>query len=329
MIFTRTPYRMSFLGGGTDYPAWYQERPGAVLATAINKYCWISARWLPPFFEHKHRVSYSRVEEVFRTEEINHPSVRETIRYLSINAGLEIHHDGDLPAKSGMGTSSSFTVGLLYALSQLLGRQADPMYLARTSILIETRLMKENVGAQDQTVAAFGGFNRIDFYRDQIKVTPIPPDRLPELQDHLLLFFTGLTRTATQVAAEQVRQIPFREKQLSHLYSLVNSGVQVLCSDGDILEFGRLLHEGWQIKRLLSKNVTTSYIDHLYEEGVKAGAIGGKLLGAGGGGFLLFMAPPDRHDDVRKAMGNLLEIPFSFEPDGSTVIFNSELPERR
>lgn len=323
MIFTRTPYRMSFLGGSTDYPAWYQEHPGAVLATAINKYCWISARWLPPFFEHKHRISYSRVEEVFRTEEINHPSARETIRYLSINAGLEIHHDGDLPGRSGMGTSSSFTVGLLYALNKLLGRQVDPMYLARTAILIETRLMKEHVGAQDQTTAAFGGFNRIDFYRDQIKVIPMPPDRLPELQSHLILFFTGLTRTATQIAAEQVKQIPYREKQLTQLYNLVNSGVQVLCGDGDILEFGRLLHENWQLKRLLSRNVSTSYIDHLYEEGRKAGAVGGKLLGAGGGGFVLFMAPPDRHDDIRKAMGNLLEVPFSFEPTGSTVIFNS------
>lgn len=281
----------------------------------------MTARWLPPFFEHKHRVSYSRVEEVLRTEEINHPSVRETIKYLSITGGLEIHHDGDLPGRSGMGTSSSFTVGILHALCSLLERPADPLYLAKTAIHIEQKMMKENVGAQDQTTAAFGGFNRIDFYRDQIKVTPMPPERLPELQQHLLLFFTGLTRTATQVAAEQIKLIPHREKQLTELYHLVNSGVQVLCGDTDIKEMGRLLHEGWMVKRLLSPNISTGYIDHLYQQGRKAGAVGGKLLGAGGGGFLLFFAEPDRHPKIRQAMGNLLEVPFTFEKTGSTVIF--------
>lgn len=324
MIITRTPYRMSLLGGGTDYPAWTQEHPGAVLATAINKYCWVTVRWLPPFFDHKHRVSYSRVEEVFRTEEINHPSVRETIKYLSIKGGLEIHHDGDLPGRSGMGTSSSFTVGLLHALNRLLKCEVDANYLARTAIHIEQKMMKENVGAQDQSVAAFGGFNRIDFFRDQIKVTPMPPDRLPELQQHLLLFFTGLTRTSTQIAADQVRQIPNREKQLTQLYHLVNSGAQVLCTEGDILEMGRLMHEGWMLKRLLSRNISTDYIDHLYQQGRKAGAVGGKLLGAGGGGFILFVAPPDRHQAIRAVMGNLLEVPFAFEPTGSTVIFESQ-----
>lgn len=324
MIIIRTPYRVSFLGGGTDFPAWYQEHPGAVLATAINKYCWTQVRWLPPFFEHKHRIVYSRVEEVFRTEEINHPAVREVIKYLAINGGLEVHHDGDLPGRSGMGTSSSFAVGLLHGLNRLLGRSVDPMYLTRTAILVEQRMMKENVGAQDQTTAAFGGFNRVDFHRDILRVTPAPADRLKDLHECLILFFTGMTRISTQVVAEQVKQIPNREKQLTQLYHLVNSGLQVLCGDGDILEFGRVMHEGWQLKRLLSRNVTTSYIDHLYEEGIKAGAVGGKLLGAGGGGFILFMAPPDRHSDIREAMGNLLEVPFSFESTGSTVIFEDE-----
>jgi D-glycero-alpha-D-manno-heptose-7-phosphate kinase len=324
MIITRTPYRMSLLGGGTDYPAWTQDHPGAVLATAINKYCWVTVRWLPPFFDHKHRISYSRVEEVFRTEEINHPSVRETIKYLAIKGGLEIHHDGDLPGRSGMGTSSSFTVGLLYALNRLLKRDVDATYLAKTAIHIEQKLMKENVGAQDQTIAAYGGFNRIDFYRDQMKVTPIPEDRLQELRECLVLFFTGLSRVpSTQIAVEQIKQIPHREKQLAELYHLVNSGVQVLCSDVDILEIGRLMHEGWMLKRLLSRNISTDYIDHLYQQGRKAGAVGGKLLGAGGGGFMLFMAPPDRHQSIKEAM-NLLEIPFAFEPSGSTVIFESQ-----
>lgn len=222
-----------------------------------------------------------------------------------------------------MGTSSSFTVGILHALCSLLERPADPLYLAKTAIHIEQKMMKENVGAQDQTTAAFGGFNRIDFYRDQIKVTPMPPERLPELQQHLLLFFTGLTRTATQVAAEQIKLIPHREKQLTELYHLVNSGVQVLCGDTDIKEMGRLLHEGWMVKRLLSPNISTGYIDHLYQQGRKAGAVGGKLLGAGGGGFLLFFAEPDRHPKIRQAMGNLLEVPFTFEKTGSTVIFGT------
>lgn len=321
MIIVRTPYRMSFFGGGTDYPAWSNEHQGAVLATAIDKYCWVSARWLPPFFEHKHRVSYSRVEEVLKTEEINHPSVRETIKYLAINGGLEIHHDGDLPGRSGMGSSSSFTVGVLHALSALLERPVDPMYLAKTAIHIEQKMMKENVGAQDQTTAAFGGFNRIDFYRSEVKVTPMPTERLPELQGYLMLFFTGLSRTATLIAADQIKQIPHREKQLTQLYHLVNSGVQILCEGGDMSEFGRLLHEGWQLKRVLSRNISSDYIDHLYERGRKAGAIGGKLLGAGGGGFLLLFAEPDRQPKIREAM-NLLEVPFTFESSGSTVIFD-------
>lgn len=325
MIITRTPYRMSLLGGGTDYPAWTQNHPGAVLATAIDKYCWITVRWLPPFFEHKHRISYSRVEEVWRTEEINHPSVRETIKYLGIKGGLEIHHDGDLPGRSGMGTSSSFTVGLLHALNRLLKRDVDAGYLSRTAIHIEQKLMKENVGSQDQTIAAYGGLNRVDFYRDQIKVTPVPSDRLQELREYMILFFTGLTRApSTQIAVEQVKQIPYREKQLTQLYHLVNNGVQVLCSDNtDIMEIGRLLHEGWMIKRLLSRNISTDYIDHVYQQGRKAGAVGGKLLGAGGGGFMLFVAPPDRHQAIKESL-NLLEIPFSFEPTGSTVIFESQ-----
>lgn len=318
---------MSFFGGGTDYPAWYNNYPGAVLATAINKYCYVTCRWLPPYFEHKYRISYSRVEEVLKVEEINHPGVREVITwllwlsYLPMNEGLEIHHDGDLPARSGMGTSSSFTVGLLNGLYALVDRQSEQIDLAKTAILIEQQMMKENCGAQDQTIAAYGGFNRIDFSKGEISVRPVPTYRLQELQQHLMLFFTGFTRISSRVAEEQVNNTPLRERELSELYHLVGSGVQVLEDRTlKISNFGEMLHHAWMLKRSLSDKISTPYIDHLYEEGRKAGAIGGKILGAGGGGFILFFVEPDKQESVRKAIG-LLETPFCFEPSGSKIIY--------
>ena len=324
MIISRTPFRVSFFGGGTDYPAWTRERPGAVLASTINKYCYISCRRLPPFFEYTTRVLYSRVEHVKSIDEIQHPSVRETLRHLAMGSGLEIHHDGDLPARTGLGSSSTFTVGLLHALHGLKGLMSSKMDLATAAIHIEQNLIKENVGAQDQTLAAFGGFNRIDFRSERsIQVTPalIPTARLEALQDHLLLFFTGFTRIASEIAADIVAQIPSRTRELQRMLELLEEAQKVLHSNADLAEFGRLLHESWQIKRTLSGRISTTQVDEMYARARTAGAIGGKLLGAGGGGFMLLFARPEHHEQVRKALAGYLHVPFRFEFLGSQIIF--------
>lgn len=323
MIISRTPFRISFFGGGTDYPAWFKDHPGAVLATTIDKYCYITARYLPPFFEHRSRIIYSKMEHVQGIDEIDHPSVRETLRFLKINEGIEIHHDGDLPARTGLGSSSAFTVGLLNVLYALKGVMPTKEQLAREAVYIEQDMIKETVGCQDQTLAAHGGFNYIEFggegHLSARRVT-LSPASSKDLQDHMMLFFTGFSRTASEIAAHQVQNIPARKKELEAMYQLVQEALNAL-NTTDFKTFGRLLHESWQIKRTLSEKVTTSYIDELYDKGMKAGALGGKLLGAGGGGFVLIFAEPDKKPAVRKALEGFLEIPFKFETLGSQIIF--------
>ena len=248
MIITRTPFRISLFGGGTDYPGWYREHGGAVLSTTIDKYCYITARYLPPFFEHQFRVVYSRIESTNRIEEIEHPSVRATLNFMNFQRGVEIHHDGDLPARSGMGSSSSFTVGLLNALHALQGHMATKEQLANESIMVEQDLLKENVGSQDQVNAAYGGFNRITFHTSgEISVRPviIPPDRQDELTSHLMLFYTGIKRTADKVAGEYVASLEAKRRQLRILRDMVEEGLSILCGRGPIKEFGELLHAGW------------------------------------------------------------------------------------
>lgn len=324
MVISRTPFRISFFGGGTDYPAWYRENPGAVLATTFNKYCYISCRYLPPFFEYRSRVLYSRVEHVNRLDEIQHPAVREALRFLGIERGIEIHHDGDLPARTGLGSSSTFTVGLLHALHALQGRMPSKMDLALGAIHIEQEMIKETVGAQDQVIAAFGGFNRIDFLPDRpIQVSPITirPIRFRELEERLMLFFTGFTRTASEIAAEQVARIPERRSELRAMYQMVDEAIRILQDGKGIDDIGRLLHEAWRVKRGLSQRVSTARIDEIYETARRAGAIGGKILGAGGGGFMLIFASPEAQPRVREALRDLLLIPFKFEHTGSHIIF--------
>jgi D-glycero-alpha-D-manno-heptose-7-phosphate kinase len=324
MIISRTPFRVSFFGGGTDYPAWTRERPGAVLATTINKYCYITCRWLPPFFDYKSRILYSKVEAVRGIDEIQHPSARESLRYLGIDAGVEIHHDGDLPARTGLGSSSTFTVGLLHALYGLKGVMPSKMDLAQGAIKIEQEMIRENVGMQDQVLAAFGGLNRIDFQADRpIRISPIliPARRLEALQDHLLLFFTGFTRTASEIAADVIAQIPKRTAELSRMLELLEEAMKVLNGGGDLAEFGRLLHESWQIKRSLSGRVSTTTVDEIYSKARAAGALGGKLLGAGGGGFMLLFARPEDHERIGRALGGLLQVPIRCEFLGSQIIF--------
>jgi len=324
MIISRTPFRISFFGGGTDYPAWYAENDGAVLGTTINKYCYITCRYLPPFFEHKHRIVYSQTELVHDIDEIRHPSVRETLKFMGITEGMEIHHDADLPAKTGLGSSSSFTVGLVHALYALKGMIPSKMQLALDTIHIEQEKIKENIGSQDQTLAAFGGFNRIDFSRQhhiQVQPITIKPQRLELLQDHLMLIFTGFSRTASQIAGEQIKQTPNKKRELTEMCQMVDEAVNILNGDNDLLDFGKLLHESWQLKRSLTDKISTPYIDDVYETATRAGATGGKLLGAGGGGFILFFVKPELQPRVKESLHGLLHVPFQFENLGSQIIF--------
>ena len=324
MIISRTPFRVSFFGGGTDYPAWTREHAGAVLATTINKYCYITCRWLPPFFDYRSRILYSKVELARTNDEIQHPAVRETLRHLGIDEGVEIHHDGDLPARTGLGSSSTFTVGLLHALHGLKGVMPSKMDLALGAIHIEQERIRETVGMQDQVLAAHGGFNRIDFRPDRpIQVSPvlIRADRLEAFQDHLMLLFTGFTRTASDVAADVVAQIPGRAAELARMLELLEEASRVLHGTGDLGDFGGLLDEAWRIKRSLSARVSTTAVDDVYAKARGAGALGGKLLGAGGGGFMLLFARPGDHGRIRRALSGFLHVPFRFEFLGSQIIF--------
>jgi len=324
MIISRTPFRISFFGGGTDYPAWYSKHGGAVLAATINKYCYLTCRYLPPFFEHRIRVVYSKIENCQTPDEIKHPSVREVLRFLAIDRGVEIHHDGDLPARSGMGSSSAFTVGLLHALYALKGVMPGKYQLAKESIYIEQECLKETVGSQDQVLAAYGGFNHVTFLPNgEFSVRPITvaPGRLRELNSHLMLFYTGIQRTASNIAESYVNGIEDRRRQLRIMKDLVEESISILNSGMDLIGFGELLHEAWQAKRSLSASVSNPTVDELYSQAIAAGAIGGKLTGAGGGGFLLLFVPPENQRRVRERLNKLLHVPFEFEFSGSQIIF--------
>ncbi len=324
MIISRTPFRISFFGGGTDYPVWYRKHGGSVIGTTIDKYCYITCRCLPPFFEHKYRIVYSQAELVRNIDEINHPSAREVLRFVDINEGLEIHHDGDLPARTGLGSSSAFTVGLLHALYALKGTMPSKMQLAKDAIHIEQDVIKENVGCQDQAFAAYGGLNRFDFNGDcdiQIKPITISQPRLTALQNHLMLFFTGISRTASDIAGEQIKQTPNKEKELSEMMGLVDEAIKILTNERDLDDFGKLLHENWQLKRSLTDKISNPFTDFLYETAIKAGASGGKLLGAGGGGFIVFFVKPELQPQVSQSLHGVLHVPFRFEGAGSQIIF--------
>lgn len=324
MIITRTPLRISFFGGGTDYPSWYLKNGGAVLSTTINKYSYLTCRYLPPFFEHKYRILYSRNETCRTVDEIAHPAVRAILKHLEVGRGVEIHHDGDLPARSGMGTSSAFTVGLLHALHALEGRLVGKHELAMEGIRVEQEILRENVGSQDQVSAAYGGFNHIRFLRNgEIAVTPltISRERAGELNSQLMLFYTGLVRTASSVAGTYVNDLQKREKAMVRLGKLVEEGIGVLSGAKDLRPFGEILHEGWEIKRSLSPHVSNDHIEEIYREARESGAVGGKLTGAGGGGFMLLFVPPGWQDAVRNRLNRLLHVPIRFEFSGSQIIF--------
>lgn len=324
MIITRTPFRVSFFGGGTDYPAWFRENGGSVLVTSIDKYCYLTVRYLPPFFEHRHRVVYSIVEMVKEISDIKHPVVRAVLSERKQTQGLEIHHDGDLPARSGLGSSSAFAVGLLHALSALDGRMSSKMTLAREAIRIEQDVLKESVGCQDQIATAFGGFNRIRFLPSgmfDVEPIVIERSRVVELQDSLMLFFTGLTRSASAVAEETIRNLSAKRAELIAMREMVDEAMTLVSTQCDLVpEFGRLLRESWKLKKCLADNVSSPRVDEIYQAALGAGALGGKLLGAGGGGFMLFMVPKDKQKAVRDRLKELIHVDFRFETGGSKVL---------
>lgn len=312
MIISRAPFRVSFFGGGTDYPVWFEEHGGSVLGTSINKYCYIMVRKLPPNFSNKYRIVYREEEFVNKIEDIKHPAVRECLKFLEIDKGLEIIHWADLPARKGMGTSSTFTVNLLNALNS---RNASPLQLAKDAIEVEQERLRESVGCQDQCFAAIGGFLRIDF--PELTYRTVANGELPK---YLMLFDTGTSRIASHVAREQITETPNRKPELKAMQDMVPEAVELL-EKNDYIGFGRLLGEEWLLKRKLTNKTSTPEIDAIYEAGIKAGAIGGKLLGAGKGGYMLFFAEPDKQDSVRKAL-ELPEVKFEFESKGAQIIYN-------
>jgi D-glycero-alpha-D-manno-heptose-7-phosphate kinase len=324
LIISKTPFRISFFGGGTDHPSWFREHGGKVIATTFDKYCYISIRNLPPFFDHKYRVVYSKIENVKSISELKHPAVREVLKYFDAKNGLEIHHDGDLPARSGLGSSSSFTVGLVNALNALEGKNKSSYELASTAIHIEQNLINECVGSQDQISAAYGGFNQIEFFNDEtFSVEPLLINlaRKKALNDHLMLFFTGISRFSSDVSKSQIENMSNCAAQMHELYAIAEEGASILTRpDIPLEEFGKLLDKAWQNKRSLSDKISNNSIDSVYEAAKKAGAIGGKVLGAGGGGFILFFVNPENQEKVKKTLSKLTYVPFNFENTGSQIV---------
>lgn len=316
---------MSFFGGGTDFPEYYKKNKGAVISATFDKYCYVSVRHLPRFFDYKNELIYSKIERVTSEEDIVHPAIRNAMKMMDMHE-LRITYDADLPARSGLGTSSSFAVGMLNAFYALKGKYADKRRLADDAIYLERVLCDEAGGVQDQIAAAFGGLNRIDFDADGYRVSPIiiSPERKKELNDSLMLFFTGFSRFSSDIQTGTKKAIEDKEAELKEIYSLVDEAQTVLTDrQRPLSEFGRLLHHTWELKRGISSSISTDSIDALYKKALEAGALGGKLLGAGGGGFLLFFVEPDMKEKVREAMKELLYVPFEFENSGTSVVHYS------
>ncbi len=322
MVITQTPFRMSFFGGGTDFPEYFKSYGGAVLSTTFDKYCYVSVRHLPRFFEYRNELIYSKTERVSHTSEIVHPAIRNAMQMMDMHE-LRLTYDADLPARSGLGTSSSFAVGMLNAFHALKGHYAGKKQLADEAIYLERELCAEAGGIQDQIAAAFGGMNRIDFDADGYRVRPviIAPERKRELNENLVMFFTGFSRFSADIQNNTVKAMDQKQAELQEMKGLVDEAEAILTDrHTDLDEFGRLLDHTWRLKRGISKGISTDTIDGMYERARRAGALGGKLLGAGGGGFLLFYVDREHRAELMKAMKDLLYIPFEFENAGSTVI---------
>ena len=325
MIITKTPFRMSFFGGGTDMEEFFREHGGAVLSTTFDKYCYITVRHLPRFFDYSSEFVYSRTERVTALEQIEHPAIRNAMQMLDMHE-IRLNYEGDLPARSGLGTSSSFAVGMLNAFHALKGRYADKHRLAEEAIYLERTLCGEAGGWQDQIAAAYGGFNRINFGASGFDVQPviISPERKKQLNDRLLMFFTGFTRFSSEVQKANSSGSEDKIARLREMLSLVDEAEKVLTDKNrDLDDFGRLLDHTWKLKRGTGATVTTDSIDALYEKGIQAGALGGKLLGAGGGGFMVFYVPDEKQSAVISAMEGLIHVPFEFEDGGTRVLYYS------
>lgn len=327
MVISRTPFRISFFGGGTDYPDWYEKNTGITISATINKYAFITLRKLPPFFDFNYRIHYFRREEVKRKNQIKHPVVREGLKFFNFNEGLEMVHYADLPARSGLGSSSTFTVGFIHALQVLQNKNVTKREIALNAIKIEQKIIKESVGSQDQTIASFGGFNIIEYSKAktfQVQEIAIPEKRLKLLEKNLILCFTGFSRTAEKIAKSQIQAIPRKEKELFKMLNIANHAKKILYNNKISLdEFGKLLNEQWFIKKNLTKNISNTEIDEIYNTAIKSGAIGGKLLGAGGGGFMIFYAKPEKHKKIKDSLRKKLFVPFRFELTGSQIIYYS------
>lgn len=325
MIITKTPYRISFFGGGSDYPQWYKKHGGSVLSTTIDKHIYITCRYLPDFFKHKYRIVWSKIEMVKNVNQIQHPAVKKMLKYLKINKGLEIHYDGDLPARSGMGSSSCFVVGLMKALYKIKNTEISNIDLTKRSIYFEQNIMNEIVGSQDQVVATYGGFNKIIFNKNgSINVKEIKfKKNLKLLNRNLVLIYTGINRTAHYIAQKYVEKLTSTKKNyINKIVSYVDQGEKILNSN-NIDDFGRLLNEAWQEKKKLSNEISNRKIDELYNNALKYGSLGGKLLGAGGGGFLLMYMKENAKRDFFKKFKNSINVPFKFSSNGSKIIFNN------
>ena len=323
MIITQTPFRMSFFGGGTDFSGFYDEHGGAVLSTTFDKYCYVTVRHLPRFFEYSTHLTYSKTEYVNNSDEIQHPAIRNAMKWLDMHE-IRLTYESDLPARSGLGTSSSFAVGLLSAFYSLKGKYADKRRLADDAIYLERVLCNEAGGVQDQIAASFGGLNRINFSKDGYSVNPviISAERKQALNDHLMLFFTGFSRFSADIQESTQIVLKDKTKQLLEMKSLVDDAERILINKNiSIDDFGKLLDYTWHLKKSISTVISTNFIDEQYNKAIKAGAIGGKLLGAGGGGFLLFYVPLDKQDAVKEALSGQLYVPFRFENEGTKVIF--------
>lgn len=334
MIVTRTPVRVSFLGGGTDYPEYFLKHGGQTLGVTIDKYSYVSVKRMAPLFDYSIRVGYSRTETVQDREEIQHPSVRECLKFLDLNGPLEIHYVGDLPARTGLGSSSSFTVGLLHALHILKGEVVSQEQLAAEAVHVEREMIHENVGVQDQYTCALGGLVHLTYTKGTgaigVSRMDLDPVRIDRLQSTMMLFHTGVVRHAHEVLFEQLESTRSGrlDQDLTILSSLVDQGLGLLCSDRPVIEFGEILDQAWTAKRRLSSRITSDGIDDLYARARAAGAVGGKLLGAGGGGFFLLMAPPERHDDIRAAIHPARPVDIRLEHTGSRIAFEESAETR-
>lgn len=331
MILTRTPFRLSFFGGGTDYNSWFENKKGLVIGSTFNKYNYISVRRLPPFFEHKTRIVYSKAEEVLGNELIEHPAVRNCLKFMDITDGLEIHYDGDLPSRSGIGSSSSFTVGFLNALYAYQGKMASKIDLAKQAIYVEQILSKEHVGIQDQILTCFGGLNVIEMgLGNTFQVSPLilPADYKKELESHIMLAFSGQTRISSDTAVKQIEKINsgIINNQMQEIYEIALKGLDLFRANANIQEIGKLMDRTWQVKRTLTEQVSNNLIDETYQAALDNGAFGGRLLGAGGGGFLMLIAPPEKHAQIKNALQSQIKVwvPFQFENEGTKILHYEE-----